>query len=303
MGVGFRHYLFVDDAEPVRLSERVVVGLVHGRDALPQFAGTSQKILMVVLDVDGQKVNELVRAEGSVWLFDEGGDITKGSRESFSLVLDQMTIGSQKTDNVISIQPEISKKKLQEKFRWEPSNAEIDRITRDLWPTTRADSIKFVQGVSKRQKTLTWDARQFIEEFDKSISMVNYKLSNLKIPALKSLVDETGRRAKEDPDYKQLYRAVREMAENRLTIEQQRQRNKGTWYAAVDVMRFKENIYETILRFHERCKSRDAAEKAAQRLLAEHANQFRADVTIEAHLYTEREWEWEDQFGPASQSA
>jgi hypothetical protein len=43
--------------------------------------------------------------------------------------------------------------------------------------------------------------------------------------------------------------------------------------------------------FHERCTSKKEAEEAARRLLAEHAKDFSAEVSVEARVVCELEWE------------
>jgi hypothetical protein len=43
MGLGVRFYLFAEGGLQ-RISQRLMDGLAHGKDAMPQFAGTKQKV-------------------------------------------------------------------------------------------------------------------------------------------------------------------------------------------------------------------------------------------------------------------
>lgn len=50
MGISFRHYLFAEDGSLRRLPQRIVDELPTGRDAIPEFAGTRQRVAYVVLE-------------------------------------------------------------------------------------------------------------------------------------------------------------------------------------------------------------------------------------------------------------
>ena len=55
MGISFRHYLFAEDGSLRRLPQRIVDELPSGRDAIPEFAGSRQRVAYVVLEnADGR---------------------------------------------------------------------------------------------------------------------------------------------------------------------------------------------------------------------------------------------------------
>jgi hypothetical protein len=64
MSLGVRFYLFPDEGLQ-RLSQRVMQGLVRGQDAMPQFAGTKQKIADVVVEMDKARPVKIARVDGS----------------------------------------------------------------------------------------------------------------------------------------------------------------------------------------------------------------------------------------------
>ncbi len=48
MGIGLRYYLFEEDGTLRHVAQRIVEGLAHGKDRLPQYAGQSLRSIEVV---------------------------------------------------------------------------------------------------------------------------------------------------------------------------------------------------------------------------------------------------------------
>jgi hypothetical protein len=76
MGLGVRFYLFAEDGLQ-RISQRLMEGLAHGTDAMPQFAGTKQKVANVLVEMDNAKPVKIGRADGSFLTFDDNGQVHK----------------------------------------------------------------------------------------------------------------------------------------------------------------------------------------------------------------------------------
>jgi hypothetical protein len=49
--------------------------LAFGEDAIPEYAGTKQRIAEVIVENDGRKPVRILDAKGSYWDFDEEGKI------------------------------------------------------------------------------------------------------------------------------------------------------------------------------------------------------------------------------------
>jgi hypothetical protein len=62
--LGVRFYLFAEDGLK-RISQRLMKGLAHGKDAMPQFAGTRQKVANVLVEMESAKPIKIARADGS----------------------------------------------------------------------------------------------------------------------------------------------------------------------------------------------------------------------------------------------
>jgi hypothetical protein len=72
MGLSSRYYLFAEDGVH-RIAKRVVEGLVQGIDALPNYAGTTQKAAVVTVENDAKGVARINDAVGEFWHFDKLG--------------------------------------------------------------------------------------------------------------------------------------------------------------------------------------------------------------------------------------
>jgi hypothetical protein len=76
MGLAVRFYLFSDDGL-LRISHRLMEGLARGKDAMPQYAGTKQKVANVIVEMDKGKPVRLGRADGTFLKFDAAGQVHK----------------------------------------------------------------------------------------------------------------------------------------------------------------------------------------------------------------------------------
>jgi hypothetical protein len=74
MSRSFRVYLFADDGVQ-RISQRVMEGLCHGQDAMPQFANTKQKVANVIIELENGKPVRILEANGSFLHFDDKGKV------------------------------------------------------------------------------------------------------------------------------------------------------------------------------------------------------------------------------------
>jgi hypothetical protein len=74
MSVSVRFYLFADDGLQ-RISQRLMQGLAHGNDAMPQYAGTKQKAADVIVEVENGKPVRIAKADGNFLTFDKKGQV------------------------------------------------------------------------------------------------------------------------------------------------------------------------------------------------------------------------------------
>ena len=292
MSFTLRYFIFPEDSEPLRLSQRLVNGLVQSKDSMPQYANLRQKVMGVVLNSQDGKPIEIDRLECSIWTFDEDGEISAGLQDALAEVLNSIHDVPSASATVVSIRPQLHKKRLAEKYRWKPAPEDIDRVSRDIWPKTKADRLKDAKGTSKRKLPLTYDAKHAIGKAAEGFWKIALEIGKLKEPSLKSFISEARQRCADDLDYRHLYDALVKMGDDQLELMRRRNSGKGVWYAFIEILHSRDEGYlETIRRFHERCEGRKAAVIAARRLLAENASRFDENVSVEASVITDLEWE------------
>lgn len=275
------------------MSTRLVDGLVLGKETLPQFSETRQRVLSTNVDVDEGKPQRLTSTEGTIWIFDHEGGIQAGLREAFALTMELMPT-PKKDATVVELRPRVKKNILEEEFRWEPGKHDIERVVADIWPKQKSDRLKALNSNTKRKPPLTYEARRAIGATSEAFWKIPYEIEKLKEPSLRSFMAEARHRSNHDPDFSHLYRAIADMAEWQLEIEKRRRTGKGVWYAVVEVMMWRDGVGEAVSRYYERCSNRDDAVAAARCLLAKHAHEFSDMTTVEAELLTDLEWNRRD---------
>lgn len=289
--MSIRHYLFPEGAVPLRLSHRLVNGLIFGSDWLPQYAGTRQRSLTAFLEMSEGKPVRILGAEGSYWDFDAEGGISEGLRSGIAHAMEIAFTTSRPDDTVVELNPRLQRKKFREDHRWEPTKDDLDRISKDIWQTSKADALPSAKGTTKRKPPLTYEAKHALQEISGGFWKISHAMHGLSEPSLRGLAFEARSQAKGDPDHAPLYLAIGEMADDRLKLQQRRRSMKGVWYAVLDILRWQDDSGEVIETFHERCQGKAMAEAAARRLLKEHADKFSAEIKIETELLTDLEWE------------
>lgn len=300
MGLAVRFYLFADDGLQ-RISQRLMNGLALGKDAMPQYAGTKQKVANVLIEIDDAKPIKIGRTDGVFLTFDENGQVHKdlvasgfAAMETYRALERAEGAG---TGKVVDLSPKLNREKWERENRWTLSKEDLDAISDDIWKRKRAVSPKVhrAKGIAPKPPPMTWEANEAIKEIRSKIWTIGGKLEHLTEPALKGVSFEALKLAKADQN-SALWRAVSEVAEERREILKRHRSGSGVWYATVDILRWDVTHHsgETTTSFHERCNSKKEAEEAARRMLAENAKYFSAEFSVEARVVCELEWYDED---------
>ena len=288
-----RYYIFPENEAPQRIPLRVVNDLIHDTDSLPQFANTKQRVLSAYLEMDGRRPVRIWRTEGSIWAFDEDGCIGTGLRKGLALAMDSLPVPPA-ADNVVSINPQRTRKKLREEHRWEPTSEHIERIVADIWPKKASDKLKIVKGTAEPRLSLTFEARHALDRCSEGFWKIDSTVSVLAEPSLKSLAYHARRRATEPGDGGPLYRAVAEIADWHRELASRKKTGKGTWYAVLEVLIPRErNAVEISATYSEKCDGREAAALAARKLVTDHADKITAYSSIHMDVITDLEWQRE----------
>jgi hypothetical protein len=237
MGLAVRFYLFAEDGLQ-RISHRLMQGLAHGKDAMPQYAGTKQKAANVLVEMDGGKPVKIVRADGDFLIFDEKGQV---HRNLVACGFAAMETGEaleraerRPAGKVVDLGPKLNREKWERENRWTLSKKDLDLIADDIWKRKRAAAPKVQQakGVVPKPPPVTWEAKQALKEIQAHIWGIEAKIENLSEPALKGLSFEARKNAKNDSN-NAVWRAVSEAADLKQEILSRHRTGRGIWYASV----------------------------------------------------------------------
>lgn len=194
MSLAVRFYLFADDALQ-RISHRLMEGLAQGKDAIPQYAGTKQKVANVLVEMNDGKPVRIGRADGSFLTFDENGQVHKdlvasgfAAMETYRAV--ERADRTASTGTVVDLSPKLNREKWEREYRWTLSKKDLDAIADDIWKRKTAASPKVTQakGVLPKPPTITWEAKQALKDIQTHIWSINGKIETLTEPALKGLI-------------------------------------------------------------------------------------------------------------------
>lgn len=299
MGLSIRFYLFAEDGLQA-ISQRVMMGLIRGKDAMPQYAGTKQRVADVILENDGKKPVRIERVQGSYLTFDEKGQVHKDLVASLFAALEtgmalEEALRKPQT-KIIDLTPKLNREKWERENRWTPSKDDLDAIADDIWRRKEANQprIERAQGIAPRPARVTYEAKEAIREIRTNLIGIDNKLRWLSEPALKGVAFEARENAKIESDGP-LWIGIAEAAERYHEIQVRRRTGRGVWYAVVEILRWDavQRTGETIATFHERCDSKTKAEEAARRLLTENAKHFTAETSVDTEVLCELEWDEE----------
>lgn len=299
MGLSIRFYLFAEDGLQ-SISQRVMMGLIRGKDAMPQYAGTRQKVADVILENEGRKPVRIERVQGSYLTFDDKGQVHNDLVASgFAALETGMALAEalkKPQSKIVDLTPKLNREKWERENRWTPSKDELDAIADDIWRRKQANQprIERAQGIAPKPPKVTYEAKEAIREIRTNVMVIDNKLRWLSEAALKGLAFEARENAKVESDGP-LWLGIAQSAERYHEIQVRRRTGRGVWYAVVEILRWDavQRTGEAIASFSERCESKAKAEEAARRLLTENVKHFTAETSVETEVLCELEWDEE----------
>lgn len=190
MGLSIRFYLFAEDGLQ-SISQRVMLGLIRGKDAMPQYAGTKQKVADVILENEGKKPLRIERVQGSFLTFDDKGQVHKDLVASGFAALETGMALAEALKNpqtkIVDLTPKLNREKWERENRWTPTKDDLDAIADDIWRRKDASQprIERAQGIVPKPPKVTYEAKEAIREIRTSLISIANKLQWLSEPALK----------------------------------------------------------------------------------------------------------------------
>lgn len=292
MGITSRAYI-VSENGIKRVPRDVLQGLITGQDALPEYAGTTQRAICVILDNEDGKALRIVEAQGSYWVFDDVGHIDDHLREVGGAAMSFAFMNDTRDGKVVSLAPSISRHEFRKEHRWEVTKDILDSIAADIWPAKglRASDVASVMGKAPKRPPMTSEGKYALAEIERSLGDVAFKLVGLTTAALKGITFHARQAAETDLEHPGLWRGLADQCDLQLEIQHRRRTGKGTWYAIVEL--FMHEGGHLVRRVHlaqEKCDSRTGAIKAVQRLIIEATSKIGPNISLESRVLTNLEW-------------
>ena len=145
-------------------------GLCQGRDAMPQFAGTKQKVSNAIIELENGKPARIVRNRGFLLNFDEKGKVQEASwkgaleaEETYDALERSKRV---KASKVVDLTPKLICEKWKRENKWTPTKQELDLIADDVFDREKASKapLRSVKGIAEKPPPLTYEAKEAIDE-------------------------------------------------------------------------------------------------------------------------------------------
>jgi hypothetical protein len=149
--ITIRYYLWADDG-PWRLTHHLMQDVVSKKIALPQYAGTKQRIVEAfICKVGGHSV--LIEARGSFCFFDARGHFDVSSKaEAVAIVLDSAKARATR-GNVLDIGPALRDRRWKDENIWKPSASILREISADLEGILRPPTSRSIRPLKPADAT------------------------------------------------------------------------------------------------------------------------------------------------------
>jgi hypothetical protein len=121
-----RYYLWATDG-PWRLPSQLHYDLIDRKVALPQYAGSKQKVLEVYARRVGVDTYSL-QGRGTIFTFDEEGYLKRIPAEEVMGFIVEHARQKLREDNVESIEPRLRERRLKKEHQWQPTDFSGGRL-------------------------------------------------------------------------------------------------------------------------------------------------------------------------------
>ena len=102
--------------------QRLMQGLAHGNDAMPQYAGTKQKAADVIVELQNGKPVRIAKADGNFLTFDKKGqvhrDLVAGGKEAMETFAALERAERKPSSKVVDLAPKLKREKWERDNRW-----------------------------------------------------------------------------------------------------------------------------------------------------------------------------------------
>ncbi|GJE29546.1 hypothetical protein [Methylobacterium organophilum] len=293
MAISIRHYVFEEGGALKLVPLRVADALRGHDDAIPEFAGTTQRVAQVVLENEAGKPVRILDARGLIWKFDDAGLLQVDDVTGLPLY---DRLAENPRGKVVDLRPNIERQKWRRRNTWNVTAEDLDRITAAVWPWRKgqeAGAVQAVKGKVPKEPPLTRDARDLLVKIEVNLGKFGNEIENLSEPALKGLAFALRQQGRIYRSEQGCYEGLAALVEHERELKARRRTGRGDWFARLTVWHVSEdrNAEREVDSIEERFSSRTAATEAARRLLAQNAHRFDLHFRVEVEVVSELECE------------
>jgi hypothetical protein len=286
-----RYYVFEEGGEIKRIPRRISEALSFGKDAIPAYAGTRQRVLEVIVRNRSGKPQMIEQAGGFYFDFDADGRIDKGLARSIVAAMDDAEVRPKSSGNVVPLSSKRGNADSASASKWQPNPRDLDRVLADILGTNPSGPFPSVVGVAARRPSLTHDARSVISDLRSTHSMWNWQIRQLSEGALPGFISEARKQAEAEPENQFIWEAIAAEGQRQLGLQRQRRTGKGEWVAVVQMFTHENfaSMEETFVE-HRVCDGEQAAIEALKAMVIEHQAMVGKAMSIEAKTMPALEW-------------
>ena len=145
--ISIRYYLWADDG-PWRLPVQLHQDLIDRKVALPQYAGTKQKIMEVFARWITRDTFSL-KGRGGICTFDADGFMERDRAEELMGWVVKRAQQKVTGGNVVNIEPTLSERRYKREHLWKPTVSMLRLIEPDFQKVSRANGIRRVRVLKR----------------------------------------------------------------------------------------------------------------------------------------------------------
>ena len=145
--ITIRYYLWADDG-PWRLTVQLHQDLFDRKVALPQYAGTKQKVLEVFVRWITSDTYSL-KGRGSIFSFDEKGYLEQSPGAELVGWIVERARQKLTGGNVVNIEPTLRERRYKREHLWKPTASMLRFIEADFQKASRATGVRRVRVLKR----------------------------------------------------------------------------------------------------------------------------------------------------------
>ncbi len=141
-----------------RIPKKTYEALKEGKETMPEYMNQDLRVIEILLEMENRKPLRISHVWGVKWHFDKDGSIKDSYTENHSIeaqkyILFDSEENNHSEGNVIDAKQKFFNSHYENRYSWEPTSTDIDRISKLIWKPkkkSRRKSRKVIKFPLKR---------------------------------------------------------------------------------------------------------------------------------------------------------